>query len=168
MKLFLLSIIVVLSAISSISAQEKSDSISPEIRRVLNSLSGSFTWKIVRPSSNEIIRTGTKHSSYQLDSLALLGHEEFNDSNIKQMSFMAYNQKDSTFASVGMYNIDIGPHIAKGRLNRLKNGINFFENDSTKLNLVIVDASKYYWTYQNLENGIWKNRDLKIVFDRKE
>ncbi len=84
------------------------------------------------------------------------------------MSFMAYRKKDSTFVSIGLYNVDVGPHIIEGRFNEPKKRIEFFENDSTKLNLTIVDATKYYWTYQNLENGVWKKSGLKIVFKRKK
>ncbi len=118
----------------------------PGCREVLNSLNGNFDWKIVRPPNNEITRIGTKHSSYQIDSLARLGYEEFNESEIKEMSFMAYREKDSMFVSVSMYNFDIGPHIVKGRLNKARKRIEFFENDSTKLNWTIVDSTKYYWT----------------------
>ncbi len=148
-------------------AQEETNPLPNYVRDVLNTLQGEFRWKMIRPSDSTVLRTGTKTSSYRLDSLALLSHETFDSSDIRQMAVFGFRQKDSTFFSVGMYNVDIGPHTIEGRFNKHKKRIEFSENDSTRLYLNMIDASKYYWTYQTLKDGHWKDRDLKIVFERQ-
>lgn len=167
MKIIILNIILILCNVNSITAQKKSDTIPTDVIEILNSLNGSFRWKMIRPSDNKVLKTGTKYSSYHLDNLVLLNHETFDSSKIEQISLFGYRENDSTFISVGMYNVDIGPHIILGHLNKSEKRIEFSENDSSKLYLNILNSSKYYWTYQLLKNGIWIDRDLKIIFERK-
>jgi len=143
-------------------------SLSLDIREIMNNLQGSFEWKMIRPSDNKILRTGTKVSQYDLDSLILISHEEFNSSKIKQTALFGYKKSDSSFFSIGLYNIDIGPHISYGYLNKDLRRVEFFENDSSKFYLNMVDTSEYNWTYEDLKNQNWIKRDLKIIFERRK
>ncbi|MEP1095401.1 MAG: hypothetical protein ABJG78_09845 [Cyclobacteriaceae bacterium] len=139
-----------------------------DVREVLNTLQGNFNWTMIRPSDNKVLRTGTKTSTYDLDSLILLSHEEFDSSSIKQVAFFGYNRSDSSFVSVGLYNIDMGPHVSSGYFVEDSRRIEFYENDSARYYLNLSSPSRYFWTYENLKNQKWEKRDLKIVFERSD
>lgn len=136
-------------------------------QEVLSNLHGIFNWKMIRISTNKVIRTGQKNSEYALDSLILLGYEAFDSSNIKQVAMFGYRSSDTTFFTVELYNVNLEPNVSYGKYNPELDRIEFQENESSKFCLNIIDDSKYYWTYFKLEDQKWKERDLKVLFERK-
>ncbi len=150
----------------SLSAQQEVHKVPSNIRQIMNSLEGRFTWKIIRPSENRILRTGTKISQYDLDSLILVGHETFDSSSIKQVGLFGYNDVDSSFFTIGLYNVSLDPKVRKGVFDEKSRQIVFHENESSKFFLNLDSDSRYYWTYEFLEGEAWKKRDLEIIFER--
>lgn len=152
----------------NLSAQQHKHKIPSDVREIMNNLEGQFTWTIIRPSENKVLRTGTKVSAYDLDSLVLVGHETFDSSSIKQMGFLGYNDLDTSFFTIGLYNVALNPKVRKGTFDLNTRRIEFEESDSSRFFLNLDTESRYYWTYEFLENGSWKTRDLKIIFERVE
>ncbi len=148
-------------------AQENKKSLPYHVKKVMNLLQGKFTWQMIRPSTNEILRTGIKESHYELDSSILITKETFDTSNVKQIGFFGYKEIDSSYFFIQLYNVDIGPHILKGYINKDLNRITFPESDSSKFYLNFVGNSEYYWTYETLKNDEWIKRDLQIIFKRE-
>ena len=113
------------------------------------------------------MRTGTKIAFYELDSLILLSQETFDQTSIRQIGMFGYNEQEATYFSIGSYNIDIGPHVKYGSMDSTLDRIMFMENDSSRYFLNLVSENEYYWTYENLNDGEWEPRDLKIIFKRE-
>lgn len=134
---------------------------------VLSYYQGKFTWEMGRTSESTILRTGESTSTYVLDSLVLQGHEIFHDSNIEQVGYFGYDSKQSKFFSVGIYNIDKGPHLLQDGIFVSDYVIEFKENDSTKVYLTFINIDEHYWTTKSLKEGNWIVNDLKILFKRK-
>ena len=164
MKQILITITLLLTT-SIVMAQEKKLIVPEHAREIMNALEGQFQWEIIRPSESKVLRTGTKISNYDLDSLILLSHEEFDSSSIRQVGLFGYNTVDSSFFTIGLYNISLNPKVRKGQLEEELNRIVFYENDSSRFFLNLVNYSHYYWTYENLKDD-WEKRDLEIVFKR--
>ncbi len=161
-----LRVAMIALTIGSLSAQSGRETIPPEVREILNTLHGDFKWEMIRPSDGKTLRTGTKTSRYHLDSLVLFSGETFDASEIEQVAFFGYNHRDSLFFSVGIYNIDPGPHLTQGFLTENESVIEFQENDSSRLFLEIIDTNQYNWTYKHLKDKAWRDRDLEITFKR--
>lgn len=133
----------------------------------MNHMLGTFEWKMYKPLSHTIIRTGKRTSEPCFEGQLFMFRETFSDSDIEQVGFFGYDKEANQILSVGLYNVDMGPHILKGSLKKEKQGyqVIFIEDDKTIV-LHIKNREYHYWEYYSKKGDVWSLDDLRIDFYR--
>ncbi len=162
-----IQIVLALGIVISAHSQTSQENIS-RAKEVILALHGDFTWEMFKPSENKFLRSGSRTSQIYLDSTAFFAHELFDNSKIEQISLFGFNPQSTQFYSTAVYNVDTGPHIMSGRLDRKKMKLYFFENDSTKHTLEVLGHNEHRWTSEKLADNVWVPNDLLIVFRRNQ
>ncbi|MEQ9424142.1 MAG: hypothetical protein RJQ09_06990 [Cyclobacteriaceae bacterium] len=139
-----------------------------DVACLMNSLEGQFDWKMWNYDQTTLKRSGERIAHFGVDSLNLLIEESFDDSTIQMNGLIGWNNVDSTFYAVSVFNVDPGPHLMTGRLIS-DFEIEFLESNSGNIHLLtVVDKNQHHWTSQTKsKSGSYSQNDLKIVFVRK-
>lgn len=132
---------------------------------IVENMSGNFEWAMVKPKSKQIVRRGKRTTEQHFNGQILFFCETFYDSEIEQLGFFGYDTKTKEIVSVGLYNIDLGPHILRGMPQRDGQGyrVAFYEGNK-KIILTIKSPKHHYWQYYSKENRKWIQDDLQIDF----
>jgi hypothetical protein len=138
-----------------------------ELQRIVDFMAGNFEWQMIKPISQEVVRTGHRTTQEQFDGHLFFFEETFMDSNIEQVGLFGYDEKVGDIISIGIYNIDFGPHIIRGKPQRVGRGyrVIFYQMDK-KIVLEIHDYGHHCWQYFSKKNGIWVQDDLQVDFTR--
>jgi hypothetical protein len=139
-----------------------------DLKALVSQMSGSFTWEMTKPSSQALIRKGERISESYFDGQLFMFRETFSNSNIEQVGFFGYDTKGKQMLSVGLYNVDMGPHILKGAPEKVDQGyqVVFFEKGK-KIVLHVENREHHFWEYYSKIEGEWTMDDLRIDFYRK-
>lgn len=137
-------------------------------KKVVTLLHGSFNWEMKRPSQGEILRSGQRTSEFQFNETVFSFQETFFDSDVEQVGFFGYNAKENNIFSIGIYNVDMGPHILRGTLQKMTNGylVRFFEGEKQVV-LRVMSNMHHFWEYYSKTGDQWIKDDLRIDFYRK-
>jgi len=137
-------------------------------KELINQVQGTFEWEMRKPSSNTVISQGERTSSPYFEGQLFMFRETFLDSDIEQVGFFGYDNQTKHVISVGLYNIDMGPHILKGTVEKVVQGyqVTFFESDK-RIVLHIKDRDHHFWKYYSKLDVGWSQDDLQIDFHRK-
>ncbi len=138
-------------------------------KELISQMQGAFEWEMKKPSTNAIIRKGERTSSTYFEGQLFMFRETFLDTDIEQVGFFGYDNQTKQVINVGLYNVDMGPHILKGTPEKVNQGyqVTFFENDK-KIVLHIKDSDHHYWEYYSKRDSRWSQDDLQIDFHRKK
>lgn len=155
-------------ALSCICIQQQIQAQDIHAKQLVSNLFGKFEWQMKKPSVDKIIRKGTRVSEPYFDGTMLFFKETFFDSNIEQVGFFGYDAKNKTIFSIGLYNVDIGPHVLKGTLKKESQGysVRFFEGDK-QIVLQVENEGYHYWEYYSKQGKVWSKDDLQIDFYRQ-
>jgi hypothetical protein len=160
MKQFALFFLVLIS-LQTNEAQQK------DLNGLVSQMSGAFIWEMTKPASQTMIRKGERTSEPYFEGQLFMFRETFFDSKIEQVGFFGYDTKEKQVLSVGLYNVDMGPHILKGTPEKLDKGylVTFFEKDK-KIVLHIENREHHFWKYYSKNGDQWMVDDLQIDFYR--
>lgn len=139
-----------------------------DFKTLVFQMSGAFVWEMTKPSNQTMIRNGERTSESYFEGQLFMFRETFYNSKIEQVGFFGYDVKEHQVLSVGLYNVDMGPHILKGIPEKVNEGyqIIFFEQGK-KIVLHVENREHHFWEYYSNNDGEWIRDDFRIDFYRK-